>query len=217
MHTRTTWQINGVTHWATVIHDDCNGNEIRTDCGLVSNVFWESEVNELAEVTCSRCRLSGGANRPEPHAKRASEEKTPSNKAAKEANKPPVPVLFEGADLIHVYSRQQAIEDGILIDVTTTAKEAGFCFPVAVTAALWSQYVHVPDNVEGQDEVGRLWDILQMLRYAIRQRRNHTDTALFTVSVRNDPNQPQALKLKAVCGPDDAGAPCFTLMLPEED
>jgi hypothetical protein len=66
----------------------------------------------------------------------------------------------EGADLIHSYGRRQAIKDGVLIDVTTTAKEVGFCFPVAVTAALWSQYVRVPDAVEGQDEAGRLWDIL---------------------------------------------------------
>ena len=56
-----------------------------------------------------------------------------------------------------------------------------------------------------------------MLRYAIRQRRNHADTVLFTVSVRNDQRQPQSVKLKAVCGPDDVGVPCFTLMLPEED
>jgi hypothetical protein len=115
------------------------------------------------------------------------------------------------------YTRRQALADGVLIDVTTTAKEAGFCFPVAVTVALWSRYVRVPDGMEGQDEAGRLWDILQMLRYAIRQRRNHADTVLFNFSVRNDQRPQQPVKLKAVCGPDDAGAPCFTLMLPEED
>ena len=32
---------------------------------------------------------------------------------------------FEGFDLIHSYSRQQAIEDGVLVDVTATAREAG--------------------------------------------------------------------------------------------
>lgn len=216
MH-RTTWQINGLTHWAIIFNDNCNGDEIRTDCGVVSNTFWESEVNEVAEVTCPRCRQSGGSNQAEPHAERVTEEKAPSNKAAKGSNKPPIPALFEGADLIHAYTRTQALADGILIDVTTTAKEAGFCFPVAVTAALWSQYVRVPDGVEGQDEAGRLWDILGMLRYAIRQRRNHADTVLFTVSVRNDQRQPQSVKLKAACGPDDTGAPCFTLLLPEED
>lgn len=217
MHTRTTWQINGLIHWATIFRDECNGSEIRTDCGLLSNSFWESEAHELADVTCPLCRLSSGSNRPEPHTERMSAEKPTSNKAAKGSHKPPLPALFEGADLIHVYTRRQAIEDGVLIDVTTTAKEAGFCFPMAVTAALWSRYVRVLDGVEAQDEAGRLWDILHMLRYAIRQRRNHADTVIFTVSVRTDQSQPQAVKLKAVCGPDDAGAPCFTLMLPEED
>jgi hypothetical protein len=56
-----------------------------------------------------------------------------------------------------------------------------------------------------------------MLRYAIRQRHDHADAVLFTVSVRNDQHEPQSVKLKAVCGPDDVGEPCFTLMLPEED
>jgi hypothetical protein len=56
--------------------------------------------------------------------------------------------LFEGADLIHAYTRRQALAYGVLIDVTTTAREAGFSFPVAVTVALWSQYVRVPSGVE---------------------------------------------------------------------
>jgi len=74
MHTRTTWQINGITHWATIFRDDCNGDEIRTDCGLVNNTFWENEVNELAEVTCPRCRRIGGTNQADPHAERVTEE-----------------------------------------------------------------------------------------------------------------------------------------------
>lgn len=37
---------------------------------------------------------------------------------------------------IYIYTRKQAIEDGVLIDVTETAKEAGFKVPVAVTCAL---------------------------------------------------------------------------------
>ena len=38
--------------------------------------------------------------------------------------------------LIHAYSRSQAIEDGVLIDVTATAREAGSRYPVAL-AATW--------------------------------------------------------------------------------
>ncbi len=37
---------------------------------------------------------------------------------------------------IYCYTRRQAIEDGILIDVTITAQEAGFIWPVAITSAI---------------------------------------------------------------------------------
>jgi len=42
--------------------------------------------------------------------------------------------MFENADLIHRYTRADALRDGVLIDVTATAKEAGFKYPVALTA-----------------------------------------------------------------------------------
>ena len=45
--------------------------------------------------------------------------------------------LFSDADLIHSYSRAQAIEDGVLVDVSETAREAGFTVPVAITRAAW--------------------------------------------------------------------------------
>ena len=37
-------------------------------------------------------------------------------------------------DIISTYTRAQAIKDGVLIDVSSTAKEAGFEWPVAITA-----------------------------------------------------------------------------------
>jgi hypothetical protein len=43
--------------------------------------------------------------------------------------------MYNNAELIHSYSRRQAIADGVLIDVTPTAREAGIKFPVALTAA----------------------------------------------------------------------------------
>ena len=61
---------------------------------------------------------------------------------------------------IHSYSRAQALADGVLIDVSSTAREAGIRFPTAVTRAVWDGYVRVPPGVECQDEAGRLWDVL---------------------------------------------------------
>ena len=40
--------------------------------------------------------------------------------------------------VISIYSRAQAIEDGILVDVSDTAREAGFTIPVAVTRTVWN-------------------------------------------------------------------------------
>ena len=73
--------------------------------------------------------------------------------------------IFSPDDLIHSYTRQQAIEDGVLVDVSETAREAGIRYPVALTRAVWARYVEVPLGVECQDEEGRLWDILWMFRY----------------------------------------------------
>jgi hypothetical protein len=39
--------------------------------------------------------------------------------------------------VIHAYSRAEALEDGVLVDVTSTAREAGFRIPVALTRAVW--------------------------------------------------------------------------------
>lgn len=121
-------------------------------------------------------------------------------------------------EMIHSYSRRQAIADGVLIDVTETAREAGFTIPVAVTAAVFQQYVKVPDGVTAQDERGRLWDIVFMLRFAVtRHPETEGDTLLFTVFARNDEAEPQPVKLKAVVHPGDEGEPVITVLMPDED
>jgi hypothetical protein len=119
--------------------------------------------------------------------------------------------------LIFSYSRKEAIEDGVLIDVSSTATEAGFRYPVALTAAAWALCVTVPDAVTWQDEAGRLWDVLTMLRVACRGRSGEGSTLIFDVLVMNDAGGPKPVRLKAVCGPDDDLTPCLTVMLPDED
>ena len=62
--------------------------------------------------------------------------------------------------VISSYSRAQAIEDGVLIDVSEMAREAGFKHPVALTSAAWEDCVAWnSDNKKRQtyqDESGRL-------------------------------------------------------------
>ena len=124
---------------------------------------------------------------------------------------------IEEPDLIVIdtYTRAQAIEDGVLIDVSETANEAGFTMPAAITAAAWGMYVRVPDGVACQDEQGRLWDVLNMLRFAIK-KGGHGSEVVFTVLVNND-GEPRPVELKSLCGPGDNAEPVITIMLPRED
>jgi hypothetical protein len=68
--------------------------------------------------------------------------------------------MFEEADLIHRYTRADALRDGVLIDVSPTAREAGIRYSVALTRAAWERWVRVPPGVACQDEAGRLWDVV---------------------------------------------------------
>jgi len=43
--------------------------------------------------------------------------------------------LMKDAIVVSIYTRKQAISDGVLVDVTDMAKEAGIKYPVALTAA----------------------------------------------------------------------------------
>jgi hypothetical protein len=126
--------------------------------------------------------------------------------------------MFEEADLIYRYARAQAVADGVLIDVSAVAREAGITHPVALTSAAWGHYVAVPPGVECQDEAGRLWDVLWLLRLAIG-RSDGGPEVRFGVHVRNDNREgtPLLVRLKAVCGPGDEGEPAITIMLPDED
>jgi hypothetical protein len=125
--------------------------------------------------------------------------------------------MFEEADLIHRYTRADAIRDGVLIDVSETAREAGSKWPVALTAAVWAKCVEVPPGVACQDEAGRLWDVLFLL--ALAARRSDGAAVAFAVHVRNDNREgtPPLVRLKALCGPGDDGEPVLTVMMPDED
>jgi hypothetical protein len=123
-------------------------------------------------------------------------------------------------DVIYTYSRAQAIADGFQIEVTKTAQEAGIRFPVFITRGVYEQCVAVPPGVTGQDEAGRLWDVVWMLRFAIIRSQPGTSRLTVALYVRNSDKQPARLtKLIATAGAVDVDdpAPAITVMLPDED
>ncbi len=121
--------------------------------------------------------------------------------------------------IIYSYTRQQALADGFQVDVTTTAREAGITFPVFLTRAVFDRYVTVPPDVTAQDQAGRLWDIVWMLRFAILRARPGVERIPVALYVRNDNARARLVKLIATCGPLDIDdpQPAITVMMPDED
>jgi len=121
--------------------------------------------------------------------------------------------------VIYSYTRKQVVADGVQVEVTKTAKEAGISFPVFLTRTVFDAYVAEPEGVTGQDEAGRLWDIVWMLRFAIMRSRSHSDRVPVALYVRNDNHRAKLVKLIAQCGPLDMDdpQPAITVMMPDED
>ena len=73
------------------------------------------------------------------------------------------------SDVVFTYTRKQAIEDGVLIDITDTAKEMGFKFPVAITSTVWHGYIVPSKELKcwGQSVKGRLWDVIFSLYFSL--------------------------------------------------
>ena len=121
-------------------------------------------------------------------------------------------------NVIYSYTRAQAIEDGVLIDVTDDAKATGFKVHTVVTDNLYYRYVEVPTGLdaEGQSRAGRLHDVLVLALFAARSSKG-TDRVYFKVDFLMEPGRLEEANIIAHIGPGDHGEPVLTLMLPEDD
>lgn len=127
-------------------------------------------------------------------------------------------------EVISVYTRAQALADGVLIDAGPMAREAGFRWPVAVTAAAWEDCVawseSDSDRQTHQDQSGRLWDVLFMAAYAARANAEAGSELCFELyRVPRDGHSTEAAltTLKLIVGPGDDAEPVMTILLPNED
>jgi hypothetical protein len=107
------------------------------------------------------------------------------------------------SNIIFSYTWNDAVRDGTFIDVSETAKECGFKFPVAITSNLF--YTHI------KNQNGRLWDTLWMLKCAAKKTKD--SFIKYQVIYGNE-----TITLWAVCearSPDNP-EPVLTIMLPED-
>jgi len=126
--------------------------------------------------------------------------------------------------MISIYTRTQALEDGVLVDVSTLAKEAGFTIPVAVTSAVWERCIFWTEEDDDRQTIqhtnGRLWDVLSMLKFAVSGSKGQLDRLYYKLLIiprGGKATRPKLTTLKALIGGGDNGEPVITIMLPNED
>lgn len=118
---------------------------------------------------------------------------------------------WAGFEVISVYSRAQAIEDGELVDVSKKASRIGFRYPVAVTAGVWAELESAARRMDTSTEFPLLLLLLGLYK-TIRALQGDTDRFEAT-----HPLGGSELSVWAVVGPGDDAEPVITVMLQGED
>ncbi len=118
--------------------------------------------------------------------------------------------LFTEADLVYRYTRTQAIEDGVLVDISTAARCVGIRFPVAVTASVWAMI-----EEDGPEHVARrLTTFVGGIRLGIDLSPAGADRfPLRWAWVEGG----KETDLYVVCGPGDDAEPVITVLMEGED
>ena len=114
-------------------------------------------------------------------------------------------------EVVYSYTRQQAIEDGVLIDLSVhEIVRQHWRVNLCCTAAVWGEIQDAVEN-HGSDLAGVLQDLSVMAKVAIRPCVT-VDMVDFRCIVGSG-----IKSYRLVCGPDDDGSNCLTLMKPNED
>lgn len=128
---------------------------------------------------------------------------------------------------ISIYTRAQALADGVLVDLTQTSKLYGFKIPLACTEAVWrtlewnEQIEARKLDASGQTTEGRVHDVLTLARMAANgAAQAGTSIAEFDVLIvpaEGNGIAARLERLRLVVSGGDAGEPVLTLMFLGED
>lgn len=114
-------------------------------------------------------------------------------------------------------NRQQAIQAGFLIDVSTDAQKLGLTFPVTVTKPLWEIGIAPSESISDEEKAQRLRDVLMAFRLRIASQTTLSPLIDFPAMLSMPPGEvPQPVPLFALIQPDEQNRAVATLLLPNE-
>ena len=111
-------------------------------------------------------------------------------------------------DVISQYTRAQAIEDGVLVDLTGHKGTEIFRYPAAFTSALWAEIERGQGKDQGTREA-RVWDVCWMATKFARELGPTRRQTRVKIGARSH-------VLWADCGPGDDAEPVITIGFPED-
>ncbi len=135
-------------------------------------------------------------------------------------------------NFFNVATRIKAIEEGLLLDVTTTAEKVGFTVSVAISRKAWNQTIESGSsrqNLTEQEKESRLNVMLNELFSHIKTMSivlvNPPTTNTFSFPIAPISATPslgrrkrsKELKLKSISGVGELGTSAITIVLPCED
>lgn len=119
---------------------------------------------------------------------------------------------MEQDNIIYTYTRQQAIEDGVFVDVSEVARTIGFVIPVVITSSIYYAYIKKDDE---QETARRLDAFLLIMYKQIQEQKNKVDNFLKAKVCFDKDKETEVWAVVEGISPVDP-RPAMNIMLPED-
>lgn len=131
---------------------------------------------------------------------------------------PAVEPKEQGSPVFGSMTRQEAVQAGILIDVTDAASQVGISLPVGLTRPLWEAGITAGDQIPEEYQRSRIHDLMVALRLFLEQASVTSPLMEFPAILSFPPDDvPQVCPLFVLAHREGSTTPySLTVLLPRE-